>query len=92
MRKLVAIAAIGLLFGFSTFSMASDYMALYTCQLASSETEDNVDGGKIEKDLMSFYFAPKGTEGTDATLTGNKGNDGNSYIVFGVLVPRDKSS
>lgn len=92
MKKLVAIAAIGFLFGFSTFSMASDYMALYACQLASGETKDNVDGGKIEKDLMSFYFTPKGTEGTDATWTGNKSNDGKSYIVFGVLVPGDKSS
>lgn len=92
MRKLVAIAAIGFLFGFSTFSNASDYMSLYTCQSASSESKDNVDGGKVEKDLMGFYFAPKGTEVTDATWTGNKSNDGNSYIVFGVLVPRDISS
>jgi hypothetical protein len=92
MRRLIAITAIGFLFGFSTFSIASDYMALYTGQTANSETRDNVDGGKIEKDLMSFYFTPKGTEGTGATWTGTKTPDDGGYIVFGVLVPRDKSS
>lgn len=92
MKRLAAIAAMGLLFSFSTFSMASDYMALYTCQLAGGENKDNVDGGKIEKDLMSFYFVPKGTEGTDAAWTGSKNVDVTGYIVFGVLVPQDKSS
>lgn len=92
MKKLAAIAAMGLLFSFSTFSMASDYMTLYTCQLAGSENKDNVDGGKIEQNLMGFYFTPKGTEGTDAAWTGNKKLDGSGYIVFGVLVPQDKSS
>ena len=92
MKKLVAIAAIGLLLSFSTFSIASDYMTLYTCQLAGGEIKDNVDGGKIQKDLMSFYLTPKGTEVTDAVWTGNKNHDGNSYMVFSVLVPSDKSS
>ncbi len=92
MKKLAAIAAMGLLFSFPTFSMASDYMALYTCQLAGVENKTNVDGGKIENDHMSFYFVPKGTEGTDATWTGSKDVDGGGYIVFGVLVSQDKSS
>ncbi len=92
MKRLVAIAAMGLLFSFSTFSMASDYMALYTCQLAGGENKDNVDGGKIETDHMSFYFVPKGTEGTDAAWARSKNVDGSGHIVFGVLVPQDKSS
>ena len=92
MTKLAAIAAMGLLFSFSTFSMASDYMALYTCQLAGSETKDNVEGGKIQKDLMGFYLTPKGTEVTDAAWTGNQHQNGNGYMVFSVLVASDKSS
>jgi hypothetical protein len=92
MRKLVAIAAMGFLLSFSTFSIASDYMALYTSQVATGEVKNNVDGGKIQKDLMSFYLTPKGTEATDAAWTGNTNPDGNSFIVFGVLVTPDKSS
>ena len=92
MKKLATIAATGLLLSFSTFSMASDYMALYTCQPAGGETKNDVDSGKIEKDLMSFYLTPKGTEATDAAWTGNKHHDGNSYMVFSVIVSSDKSS
>lgn len=92
MKKLVAIAAMGLLFSFSTFSIASDYMALYTSQVATGNFKNNVDSGKIQKDLMSFYLTPKGTEATDAAWAGNKHQDGNSYMVFGVLVTSDKSS
>ena len=92
MKKLVAIAAMGLLFSFSTFSIASDYMALYTSQVAIGDVKNDVDGGKIQKDLMSFYLAPKSTEATHAAWTGNKHQDGNSYMVFSVLVKSDKSS
>ena len=92
MKKLVAIAVMGLLLSFSTFSIASDYMTLYTCELAGGASKDNVDGGKIQEDLMSFYLTPRGTETTNAAWTGNKHHDGNSYMVFSVLIPSDKSS
>jgi hypothetical protein len=92
MKKLAAITAMGLLLSFSTFSIASDYMALYTSQVATGIAKSNVDGGKIQTDLMSFYLTPKGTEETDAAWTGNKHQDGNSYMVFSVIVTSDKSS
>jgi len=90
MKKLVAIAALGLILSFSTISIASDYMGFYTNPIITNEVNNITKNGKIERDHMSLYSTPKGTDETTSALGRNTTEDGNSHIVVGVRATIDK--
>lgn len=92
MKKLVAIATLGLGLSIPQLSLASDHMDLYTKPIAKGEVGSKINGGDVEKDFISFYVTPKTTDVTDLVLSGNELDDENSYIVFGVQVPRSAES
>lgn len=87
MKKLIAIATLGLALGFPSLSFASDYMDLYTKPVVKSEVKDEINGGNVEKDFISFYTSPKPVN-TLASLTADQtSDDAKDYIiVFGVKV------
>jgi hypothetical protein len=88
MKKLMAIATLGLGLGFPSLSFASDYMDLYTKPVVKTEVKDEIKGGNVEKDFISFYTSAKPVN-TPASLTGGQiSDDDKDYIiVFGVKVP-----
>ena len=88
MKKLVAIATLGLVLSIPQLSFASDYMDLYTKPAVKSAIRSEVNGGSVEKDFTSFYITPKTTDVTDSVLSEHGSDDEGSYIVFGVRVPR----
>jgi len=69
MKKLAAIAALGLVLGFSNSSYASDYMGLYTNDSTVEEASSEVKGGKIETNPMSFYLSPVTNETESDIIT-----------------------
>lgn len=87
MKKLIAIATLGLALGFPSLSFASDYMDLYTKPVVKSEVKDEINGGNVEKDFISFYTSPKPVN-TLASLTADQTSDDDKdyIIVFGVKV------
>ena len=87
MKRLIAIATLGLAFSFSSLSFASDYMDLYTKSLAKSEVKDEIKGGNVEKDFTSFYTSPK-TMNTSTSLIFDRESDDQYVSVFGVRIVR----
>ncbi len=59
MKKLIAISALGLALSFSPLSFAIDYMNLYTKPIVKSEVKNDIKGGNVEEDFISFYFTRK---------------------------------
>ncbi|HEX3033673.1 MAG TPA: hypothetical protein VHT73_00890 [Thermodesulfobacteriota bacterium] len=92
MKKLAALATLGLALGIPQLSVASDYMDIYTNPTVKSEVRSEVKGGSVEKDFTSFYITPKTIDVTDSVLSENESDDEGSYIVFGVRVPRSIGS
>ena len=68
-----------------------DYMDLYTKPMAKSEVKNEIKGGNVDKELMSFYISPK-TANTTASLTADQKSveDKDYIIVFGVQISRNK--
>jgi hypothetical protein len=87
MKRLIAIGSLGLALAFPSLSFASDYMELYTRPLAKSKVENDVKGGYIEKDFISFYTSPKSAKPSQSFSAQRETEDRDSYIVFGVEVP-----
>jgi hypothetical protein len=90
MKKLIAIGALGLALGFPALSFASDYMGwVHTKPVVKSEVKDEIKGGNVEKDFMSFYISPKEANNIATSLRADrKSDDDKDYIVvFGVRIP-----
>jgi hypothetical protein len=87
MKRLIAIATLGLAFSFSSLPFASDYMDLYTKPLAKSEVKNEIKGGNVEKDFTSFYTSPK-TMNTSTSLIFDRESDDQYVSVFGVRIAR----
>ena len=64
MKRLIAIATLGLAFSFSSLSFASDHMNLYTKPVAKSDVRNEAIGGSVERDFTSFYTSPKSSNTT----------------------------
>lgn len=92
MKRLIAIATLGLALGLPSLSFASDYMALYTKPAAKSEVKNEIKGGNVEKDFTSFYISPKGWSTETPYRAEQEPEDRDSYIVFGVRVPLNNRS
>ena len=92
MKKLIAIATLGLALGLPSLSFASDYMALYTRPVVTSEVRNQIKGGNIERDFTSFYISAKEWSTQASFRADPESEDRDSYIVFGVEVPLDSRS
>jgi hypothetical protein len=87
MKKLIAMATLGLALGFPSLSFASDYMDLYTKPIVKSEVKDEINGGNVEKDFISFYTSPKPVNKLTSLIADQTSDDDKDYIiVFGVKV------
>ncbi len=91
MKRLIAIATLGAALGFGATSFATDHMSFYTKSIAKSDVGDKVEGGKVEKDFISFYLSSKQPN----KVSSNKSLDSiekDSYIVFGVEINPERES
>lgn len=87
MKRLIAIATLGLAFSFSSLSFASGHMNLYTKPVAKSEVRSETKGGNVEKDFTSFYTSPKSASTSASLISGSKLDD--DYVsAFGVRIAR----
>jgi hypothetical protein len=92
MKKLIAIGVLGLALGLSSLSFATDYMGLYTKSMVRSEVKNKIKSGDVEKDFISFYTSPKTLNTTTSLEADQESDDDDTYIVFGVQVPRGPRS
>lgn len=86
MKRLIAITTLGLALGFSLFSSATDFMSLYTKPIAKNEVRDEVKGGGVEADAMSFYTSPKTATTTPMSKTAEQVIEEKRISVFGVQI------
>ena len=87
MKRSIALVTLGLALSFSSVSLASDYISLYTKPVAKSEVKNEIRGGKLERDFTSFYISPK-TANTTASLKSERESDDQYVFVFGVKIAR----
>jgi hypothetical protein len=87
MKKLVAIATVGLALGFSYTSFATDFMSTYTKPATKNEVRNNIKGGNTERTLMSFYTSPKEANTTTPRISTVQKTDDQYISVFGVRIP-----
>ena len=89
MKKLIVIASMGLALGFPTFSLADSYVFGVKTPIVRSEVKNQVKGGNVEKDFISFYATEKTPDAGDISRAQQgSDDDGRDYIiVFGVKVP-----
>jgi hypothetical protein len=89
MKKLIAIGTLGLALSFPSLSFASDYMGwLHAKPIVKSEIRNEIKGGKVEKDFMSFYTSPRTSNTTDSLVTADQKSDDEYISVFGVQILR----
>lgn len=88
MKKFIAIGAVGLALSFPALSFASDYMDLYTEPVVKSEIRNEIKGGNVEKDFMSFYTSPKTANTTNSLIAVDEKTDNEYIFAFGVRIPR----
>lgn len=67
-------------------------MGLYTKPQVRSEVKNKIKGGDVEKDFISFYTSPKTLNTTTSLAADQESDDEDTYIVFGVQVPRGPRS
>ena len=90
MRKLIAIATLVLGLSFFSSSFASDSYNAFGVQLpmVKSEVENEVNGGNVEKDFMSFYTNPQTANTATSLITADQKSENEYITVFGVQIPR----
>ncbi|MBF8303110.1 MAG: hypothetical protein HW396_1391, partial [Candidatus Dadabacteria bacterium] len=73
-----------------TTYFASDSYYAFGVQLpmVKSEVENELNGGNVEKDLMSFYTSPKTANTTASLITADQKSDDEYISVFVVQIPR----
>jgi hypothetical protein len=88
MKKLIAAAVLGLSFGVSSLSFASDYMDLYTNGPAAHELTSESNGGVVETSPMSFYLSPVKVSANSETVKITEKTVSSEYtlLVFGVRI------
>ncbi len=87
MKKLIAIAVLGLALGFSSLSFAFDHMDLNTKPIARNGIKNEIKGGYVEKDFTSFYTSQK-TANLTALVTADQKSDDVYISIFGVQIPK----
>ena len=92
MKKLIAVTALRLSLSFPSLSLADSYVFGVKTPIVKSEVKNEIKGGDVEKDLMSFYTSPKSAD-TDVSLTAvQRSDDDKDHIVFGVKIPHSPRS
>jgi hypothetical protein len=88
MKKLIAVGALGLSLSFPALSFASDYMGWLHAKPAV-EVKNEIKGGNVEKDFISFYISPKEKNEVETSLrAARKLDDEKDFtFVFGVRIP-----
>ena len=86
MKSLIAIGTLVLALSFPSFSFASDYMGWLHVKPVV-EIRNEIKGGKVEKDFMSFYTSPKSAN-TPALLTSDQKSDDEYVSAFGVRITK----
>ena len=73
-----------------TTYFASDSYCAFGVQLpmVKSEGENELNGGNVEKDFMSFYTSPKTANTTASLITADQKSDDEYISVFVVQIPR----
>jgi hypothetical protein len=92
MIRLIAITTLGLTLSFYSSSFALNGYNVFGVRvpIVKSGVENQVSGGSVEKDFMSFYTAPKTASETSSPTADKKLDDDKDYIVvFGVQIPRN---
>ena len=88
MKKLIAVATLGLALGFPSLSFADNYVFGVKTPIVASEVKNEVRGGKVEKDFISFYTTPKTANSGSSLRAGQTSDDDEDHIVvFGVRIP-----
>ena len=87
MKKLIAVTALGLTLGLSTFSNASERMDLYTNGQSVNKVKGDTKGGEIETSPMSFYLGNHNGRISETLRTVEAGEDEeNTLLVLGVRI------
>ena len=63
-------------------------MDLYTKPVVKSEVKNEIKGGNVEKDFISFYTSPKSVNTVASPLIRSQRSDDEYISVFGVQIPR----
>lgn len=90
MIRLIIIVTFGLVLSLPTLTLALDSYSVFGVQLpiVKSEGENELNGGNVEKDFMSFYTSPKTANTTASLITADQKSDDEYISVFGVQFPR----
>jgi hypothetical protein len=86
------IATVLLIPSFSTLSFAQGYIFGVKTPIEQRAVNDEIKGGQVEKDFISFYLSPKETGKSSPFRAYNDAEDRDSYVVFGVRVPVNPGS
>ena len=90
MRKLIAIATLVLGLSFFSSSFAFDGYNVFGVRvpIVTNEVENEVSGGNVEKDFMSFYTNPQTANTATSLITADQKSENEYITVFGVQIPR----
>lgn len=86
MRKLIAIAALGLSLSYSSLSFAGNNVFGVDVPVTRNEISDQAKGGEVEEDFISFYITPKVIKNEVSQSSWNEPVDEPGYSVFGVRI------
>ena len=91
MKRLILLGTLVLTLGFSTISFAQGYVFGVKIPIEQHAVKDEIKGGKVENDFISFYLSPKDSKFTTSVETKHQPQDRDSFVVFGVRVPINPS-
>lgn len=92
MKKLLAIATLGIAISFPSLSVADIQPFGVETPIESASVENKIDGGYTVNNYMDFYLNPM-VENTEYLLsTIHETGEKESYVVFGVKIPAKSGS
>ena len=92
MKKLLSVSALSLALLIPSVSFADLNAFGVQTPVAKSEVSDDLKGGRVEMDFISFYISPKG-ENIDTDLKqANNASEVSSLVVFGVSIPTSNNT
>jgi len=91
MKGLILLGTLVLTFGFSTIPFAQTYIFGVKTPIEQRAVKNEIKGGKVEMDFISFYLSPKGTNTSSSYSYDHLPEDKDSYVVFGVRIPVNPS-
>ncbi len=92
MRKLIAIAALGLSLSYSLSSFADTNVFGVNVPVSRNEVSDQAKGGDVEESFISFYLSPKVIKNEQSQSPASKWEDESGYTVFGVRIMSTQNS